>query len=97
MPEKQNTAFNPEYTRRVSHIRASLTKIRAEGLLVTDLHNLRYLSGFTGSSGFAFITGKKNLFVTDFRYEDQAQKEVVNLVIDQIKDAWYKSLGEHLE
>lgn len=47
-----------------------------DGFLITDLINVRYLSGFTGSSGFIVITRKDAVFVTDFRYEEQAGAEV---------------------
>lgn len=44
-------------------------------LLVTHLPNVRYLCGFTGSSG-ALLFGTKNFFFTDGRYAEQAEKEV---------------------
>lgn len=53
--------------------------LRLKGLdafLITNIKNIRYLTGFTGSSGFAIITRDRGLFFTDFRYEAQARKEV---------------------
>lgn len=41
--------------------------------LITHLQNLRYLIGFTGTSGFMLL-GKKNFFFTDFRYRGVAQQ-----------------------
>ncbi len=40
------------------------------------LPNVRYLSGFSGSSGALFITRSKALFITDSRYTEQAKEEV---------------------
>lgn len=37
--------------------------------------NLRYLSGFTGSSAYLFITETRAYIITDFRYWDQATHE----------------------
>jgi len=37
--------------------------------------NVRYLSGFRGSSGFLLVAKDRNVFVTDFRYEEQARRE----------------------
>ena len=37
--------------------------------------NLRYLSGFTGSSAYLLISQQKSWFVTDFRYLEQAAHE----------------------
>ncbi|GAB4459242.1 MAG: aminopeptidase PapA [Armatimonadaceae bacterium] len=47
-----------------------------EALLVTDMENVRYLTGFTGSSGAAIFTGDKALFLTDGRYQLQSAQEV---------------------
>jgi Xaa-Pro aminopeptidase len=45
-------------------------------LLVTDLVNLRYLTGYTGTNGLALIGPRTRTFVTDFRYVEQAAEEV---------------------
>ena len=47
-----------------------------ELLLVTSLVNVRYLTGFTGSNGAALIGPDRRVFVTDFRYVEQAAAEV---------------------
>jgi len=45
-------------------------------LLVTDLINVRYLSGYTGSNGLALLGPRTRSFITDFRYVIQAAEEV---------------------
>ncbi len=45
-------------------------------LLVTALVNVRYLTGYTGSNGLALVGPDTRLFVTDFRYVEQAATEV---------------------
>ncbi|OWZ84034.1 M24 family metallopeptidase [Natranaerobius trueperi] len=45
-------------------------------LLVTKPENRRYLTGFTGTSGYLLITPQKNIFLTDFRYVEQANEEI---------------------
>ena len=45
-------------------------------LLVNDLVNLRWLTGFTGTNGLALVGRDLRLFVTDFRYVEQAQAQV---------------------
>lgn len=57
-------------------LRRLLHKQKVDGILITDLTNLRYLAGFTGSSGFAVITDKHAVFATDFRYQEQVRHEV---------------------
>jgi Xaa-Pro aminopeptidase len=45
-------------------------------MLVTDLLNVRYMTGFTGSNGLALLGPQIRTFVTDFRYVEQAAEEV---------------------
>jgi Xaa-Pro aminopeptidase len=47
-----------------------------DAMLVTDLVNVRYLTGYTGSNGLALIGDGIRAFVTDFRYVEQAAAEV---------------------
>jgi Xaa-Pro aminopeptidase len=45
-------------------------------LLVTDLVNVRYLTGFSGSNGLAIVGPQERRFLTDFRYVERAKAEV---------------------
>jgi Xaa-Pro aminopeptidase len=45
-------------------------------LLVTALVNVRYMTGYTGSNGLALVGPQTRVFVTDFRYVEQAAVEV---------------------
>ncbi|MCL8252564.1 Xaa-Pro peptidase family protein [Aeromicrobium fastidiosum] len=61
--------------------RAALTEALAakglDGLLVTTLVNVRYLTGFTGSNGALVVPVHGDpLFLTDGRYRDQAAAEL---------------------
>ena len=47
-----------------------------DALLITDLVNVRYLTGYTGSSGIALVGDGARTFITDFRYVEQAAEEV---------------------
>jgi Xaa-Pro aminopeptidase len=63
--------------RRLETVRETMASLeRPPGvLLVVSAENRRYLTGFTGSSGAAIITASRAIFVTDFRYIDQAGLE----------------------
>jgi Xaa-Pro aminopeptidase len=63
----------------------SVGAIKADSLLVTHLTDVRYLSGFTGSSGAIALAGKKAVLFTDGRYTMQAKAEAAGLrvVIDK--------------
>ena len=45
-------------------------------LLVTNLTNIRYLTGFTGSAGILFVLADASVLVTDGRYETQATEQL---------------------
>ncbi len=64
-------------------LRGLLTDRGLDGLLVTDLINIRYLTGFTGSNA-ALLVGAAGedvtVFCTDGRYEVQSAAEVPDLV-----------------
>ncbi len=53
----------------------------ADGLLVTYLPDVRYLSGFTGSSAAVALAGGKAALFTDGRYTAQAKAEAAGLRI----------------
>jgi Xaa-Pro aminopeptidase len=58
----------------------ALAELEADGLLVTTLVNVRYLTGFTGSNGaLVLAVDGTGTFLTDGRYRDQAVYEVPNL------------------
>jgi Xaa-Pro aminopeptidase len=60
---------------RLQLIRDALEARGIDGFLVTDLRNVRYLSGFSGSSACLLVTQREQLLFTDFRYEEQSQRE----------------------
>jgi Xaa-Pro aminopeptidase len=65
-----------DHLRRIGALRRRLTKAGLHGLLVTHLPDLRYLSGFTGSSAALAITRRAARLFTDGRYTEQAAEEV---------------------
>ncbi len=61
---------------RVDRVRAGLDGAGVDALLVTDLTNVRYLTGFTGSAGRLLVTRDGLLLVTDGRYAVQAPDQI---------------------
>lgn len=47
-----------------------------DALLVTDLVDVRWLTGFSGTNGAALVSADERLFLTDFRYAAQAAEQV---------------------
>jgi Xaa-Pro aminopeptidase len=61
---------------RIRNLRALLREERLDAFLVTNLSNIRYLCGYTGSNGILVVTRRESRFYTDFRYQEQAGQEV---------------------
>lgn len=57
---------------RLEKLRKKLTERKVDGILVTSAVNRRYLSGFTGTSGYLLITEDRAVLFSDFRYKTQA-------------------------
>jgi Xaa-Pro aminopeptidase len=56
------------YRARVERLAAGLAGHEVDALLITDLTNVRYLTGYTGSNGAVVVTPAGSVFLTDFRY-----------------------------
>ncbi|MBC7252553.1 MAG: aminopeptidase P family protein [Actinobacteria bacterium] len=67
------------YRDRRCRFRAAMRERKLDGLLVTALPDLRYLCGFSGSSGLALLLPRTGWFLTDFRYRERSTEEVVGL------------------
>jgi len=65
-----------DHSHRIGLVRRRMTKAGLSGLLVTYLPDLRYLSGFTGSSAALAVTRRSARLFTDGRYTAQAEEEV---------------------
>ena len=53
-----------------------LTPLKVDALLVSNLNNVRYLSGFTGSNGLLLVTRRGATLFTDPRYTVQSAAQV---------------------
>jgi len=66
------------------------------GLLVTHLPDVRYLCGFTGSSGALAVTRRAARFFTDGRYTAQAADEVHSAKVEIVPSGAAKAAIEWL-
>ncbi|MCG7345157.1 Xaa-Pro peptidase family protein [Sporosarcina sp. ACRSL] len=90
---------------KLSKLREALTENGLDALLVTNQYNRRYVTGFTGSAGVAVVSADDAVFITDFRYTEQAAKQVkgfrivkhektmIEEVANQVKQMKIKTLG----
>jgi Xaa-Pro aminopeptidase len=68
---------------RADRVAERLADRELDLLLITDLVNLRYVTGFTGSNGFAVVGRDVRRFVTDFRYVEQSAQQVADFDREQ--------------
>jgi len=64
------------YSKRQTNLRNTLNKKGLDGILITNLTNIRYISGFTGSAASCLMTPEGNYFITDGRYIEQSKDQV---------------------
>ncbi len=56
---------------------------KADGIVLTSPHNMRYFSGFSGGEGAILITENDKILFTDSRYTEQAQAEAKGFVVKE--------------
>jgi len=72
-------------TKRISALRKKLQAENLDGIVITHLDHIRYLTGFTGTAGLLVMSPKSADFFTDFRYADQARKQVAGARVIIVK------------
>lgn len=67
---------------RADRVRAAAADTGCDALLVTNLVNIRYLTGFTGSAGLVWLGPDELVLVTDRRYSEQSEAETSQAGVD---------------
>lgn len=60
---------------KLERLRSAFEVNGIDGILITSPYNRRYISNFTGTAGVVLISADKALFITDFRYTEQAASQ----------------------
>jgi len=81
---------------RGDRLAASLAERELDLMLVTELVNIRYLTGFTGTNGACICGADTRLFLTDFRYTERAAAEVEGWETITVVDDWLGGIAAHL-
>jgi Xaa-Pro aminopeptidase len=79
-----------DYTARRERALAAIDAARLDALLVTRMTNIRYLTGFSGSTAM-LVLGAEPAMVVDFRYRSQVEREVDGLplrIVDSVFQLW---------
>lgn len=67
-----------------------------DGILITKKENKFYLTNFTGSGGYLFISKNKTFFLLDGKYINQAKKQTKNIEILNIEGIGFFKTFEKL-
>lgn len=71
---------------RISRLVSKLGEFEVDGVLLFDMKNIRYFTGFTGSDGCLIIAQDRNILMVDGRYITQARREVGSLELFEYRD-----------
>ena len=78
------------YNSRIAKLKAQLTTLNLDGMYITNLTNVRYLTGFSGSAGSLLVLEDEQHFFTDGRYIEQSHSQVKNSQIHIVGSAHYE-------
>jgi len=67
---------------QLKKLQSKLSESNIPGLIVSNISNVRWVSGFTGSSAFVLVSPTEAVFITDGRYILQSANEVKEMPIE---------------
>ena len=85
-----------DFHARQKKLREHLATTRFDALLISHLPNIRYLCGFTGSTGLLLVEEAGSVFFSDFRYDTQAHDEVKAARVVIARKSALQALAEFL-
>lgn len=78
---------------RLARLREAMAAADLPALAITNIDNLRYLSGFTGSAGLGLITHQQAWFLADPRYITQATRECSHFQVVPCNNGFVEALA----
>lgn len=80
------------FIKRLDLLKNKFSAMNLHGVYITNLTNVRYLTGFTGSAGSLLILENEQYFFTDGRYIEQSKNQVKNCVIHITGSVHYQAI-----
>lgn len=83
---------------RLEKVQHKLIEANLDCLIISDINNIRYITGFTGSEAWLLISENASFIAVDFRYKEQVKIEVANcrpLVIQTDISKWLPEIVYH--
>lgn len=89
---------------KLDKLRTALAENDLDAIIIGSPINRRYITGFTGTAGVALIGREESLFITDFRYTEQATAQAkgfdviehTQLIELEIRDQLKKMNAKHV-
>jgi Xaa-Pro aminopeptidase len=81
---------------RGERLAAELATRELDRILITNLVNVRYLTGFGGTNGACVCGSDTRLLLTDFRYTERAEAETEGWEVVTVADDWLGGIAERL-
>jgi Xaa-Pro aminopeptidase len=81
---------------RADRLAALVAERELDALLVTNLVNVSYLTGFGGTNGACICGADQRVFLTDFRYTERAEAEVEGWDVVTVSDDWLGGIASRL-
>lgn len=79
--------------RQLKQVRSILENKGLDAVLISNQFNMRYISGFTGGTGYLYISQKRSVVLTDFRYTIQAQRESNLFEVLEVENSYSEEIG----
>ena len=81
---------------KLTKLRKALIDNKVDAILITNEYNRRYMTGFTGTAGVAIVSQNDAVFITDFRYTEQAAEQVKDFRIEQHKGTIFEEVAKQV-
>ena len=88
--------FKERISMRIDNVKALLNEQDIDSMVVSNIKNVRYISGFTGEEGMAVITDKSAYLIVDGRFTEQAKSESKIDIVDYGGN-FVRTIGEILK
>ena len=73
------------YAERYGRVVEILEEKQVDAIIVSNGYNMRYISGFSGATGYVYLSRNKKAVLTDSRYTIQAKEEAKDFQIYQVE------------
>lgn len=73
-----------------------LDTMNIEAILVSNPFNMRYLSNFTGGTGYLYLSHKKSIILTDSRYTIAAEEEGIGFEVIEVNAPYEEAINDLL-